>query len=198
MNTIEQQQPGQDHKGLIMVVDDNPEFLNGIQLTLEMEGYKVWTANNGKNALEQLERTFVMRQRMEGTGMEHLPDLIIADIMMPEMDGYQFYDQVRANPYTNHIPFIFLSAKGSDENIRYGKELGADDYFSKLAPPEDLLASVRGKLKRVDQQRTMAAEFTGDPTRSMMSGSVIAIAIIGSLVALAFCAGIALATGWWG
>jgi CheY-like chemotaxis protein len=195
MSTTEQLP--QEFKGLIMVVDDNPEFLSGIQLTLEMEGYKVWTANNGQNALEQLEKAFVLRQRMDGSGMEHLPDLIVADIMMPEMDGYQFYEQVRANPYTNHIPFIFLTAKGSDENIRHGKELGADDYFSKLSPPEDLLASIRGKLKRVDQQRTMAAELTGDPTRSMMSGSIIAIAIIGALVVLAFCLGVALATGWW-
>jgi CheY-like chemotaxis protein len=196
MSTTEQQ--SQQYKGLIMVVDDNPEFLSGIQLTLEMEGYKVWTANNGKNALDQLEKAFVLRQRIDGSGMEHLPDLILADIMMPEMDGYEFYERVRANPYTNHIPFIFLTAKSADENIRYGKELGADDYFSKLSPPEDLLASIHGKLRRMGQQRTMAAELTGDPTRSMMSGSFIAIAIIGVLVAIAFCAGIMLASGWGG
>jgi CheY-like chemotaxis protein len=196
MNAAEQQ--NQEAKSLIMVVDDNPEFLSGIQLTLEMEGYKVWTANNGQNALDQLEKAFVLRQRIDGSGMEHLPDLILADIMMPEMDGYEFYERVRANPYTNHVPFIFLTAKSADENIRHGKELGADDYFSKLAPPEDLLASIRGKLKRVEQQRTMAAEITGDPSRSMMSGSFIAIAIIGALLAIAFCAGIMLASGWGG
>jgi CheY-like chemotaxis protein len=201
-NNIEEQDRPEarhgDHKALVMVVDDNLDFLNGIELTLQMEGYKVWTATNGQHALDQLERTFIMRQRMEGSGMEALPDLIIADIMMPEMDGYEFYERVRANPYTNHIPFIFLTAKSDDENIRHGKELGADDYFSKLAPPEDLLASVRGKLKRIEQQRQMAVELTGDPTRSMMSGSVIAIAVIGSLVAIAFCVGVAIATGWAG
>ncbi|MCB9100951.1 MAG: response regulator [Anaerolineales bacterium] len=188
----------QDQKSLIMVVDDNPEFLDGIELTLEMEGFKVWTANNGKAALEQLEKAFLLKQRTGGSGMEGLPDLILADIMMPEMDGYEFYDKVRANPFTNHIPFIFLTAKSGDENIRQGKELGADDYFSKLAPPEDLLASVRGKIKRIEQRRQINEEVVGDPTKSLMSGSFVAIAVIGSLVMAAFCLGIAFATGFLG
>ncbi|HRV91709.1 MAG TPA: response regulator [Anaerolineae bacterium] len=188
----------QDQKSLIMVVDDNPEFLDGIELTLEMEGFKVWTANNGKSALEQLEKAFLLKQRTGGSGMDGLPDLILADIMMPEMDGYEFYDKVRANPFTNHIPFIFLTAKSGEENIRQGKELGADDYFSKLAPPEDLLASVRGKIKRVEQRRQINEEVVGDPTKSLMSGSFVAIAVIGSLVMAAFCLGIAFATGFLG
>ena len=188
----------QDQRSLIMVVDDNPEFLDGIELTLEMEGFKVWTANNGKAALEQLEKAFLLKQRTGGSGMEGLPDLILADIMMPEMDGYEFYDKVRANPFTNHIPFIFLTAKSGDENIRQGKELGADDYFSKLAPPEDLLASVRGKIKRIEQRRQINEEVVGDPTKSLMSGSFVAIAVIGSLVMAAFCLGIAFATGFLG
>ena len=188
----------QDQKSLIMVVDDNPEFLDGIELTLEMEGFKDWTANNGKSALEQLEKAFLLKQRTGGSGMDGLPDLILADIMMPEMDGYEFYDKVRANPFTNHIPFIFLTAKSGEENIRQGKELGADDYFSKLAPPEDLLASVRGKIKRVEQRRQINEEVVGDPTKSLMSGSFVAIAVIGSLVMAAFCLGIAFATGFLG
>ncbi|MCB0164988.1 MAG: response regulator [Anaerolineae bacterium] len=188
----------QDQKSLIMVVDDNPEFLDGIELTLEMEGFKVWTANNGKSALEQLEKAFLLKQRTGGSGLEGLPDLILADIMMPEMDGYEFYDKVRANPFTNHIPFIFLTAKSGEENIRQGKELGADDYFSKLAPPEDLLASVKGKIKRVEQRRQINEEVVGDPTKSLMSGSFVAIAVIGSLVMAAFCLGIAFATGFLG
>lgn len=195
-NSVEGQ--SQEVKGLIMVVDDNPEFLSGIELTLEMEGFKVWTAQNGQDALNQLERAFVMRQRIAGAGMEHLPDLILADIMMPEMDGYEFYEKVRENPYTNHIPFIFLTAKSGEENIRHGKELGADDYFSKMDPPEDLLASIRGKLKRVEQQRQMSAEISGDPTRVVPSGSFIAVTIIVLLLAAAFCLGVALSNGWGG
>ena len=186
----------QDQTPLIMVVDDNPEFLSGIELTLEMEGFKVWTSNNGKNAMEQLEKAFLLKQRTGGSGLEGLPDLILADIMMPEMDGYEFDDEVRSNPYTNHIPFIFLTAKSADENVRQGKELGADDYFSKLAPPEDLVASIRGKIKRVEQRRQINEEVMGDPTKSLMSGSFIAIAVIGTLVMVAFCLGIAFATGF--
>lgn len=186
----------QNQNALIMVVDDNPEFLSGIELTLEMEGFKVWTAENGKSALDQLEKAFLLKQRTGGSGLEGLPDLILADIMMPEMDGYEFYDKVRSNPFTNHIPFIFLTAKSADENIREGKELGADDYFSKLAPPEDLLASIKGKIKRVEQRRQINEEVVGDPTKSLMSGSFIAIAVISSLVMAAFCLGIAFATGF--
>lgn len=202
MTTSEQSNPveerSQASKSLIMVVDDNPEFLSGIELTLEMEGFKVWTARNGQDALNQLERTFVMRQRIAGSGMEHLPDLILADIMMPEMDGYEFYEKVRENPYTNHIPFIFLTAKSGEDNVRHGKELGADDYFSKMDSPEDLLASIRGKLKRAEQQRQLSAEISGDPTRLMPSGSFIAVTIIILLLAGAFCLGIAWANGWGG
>ncbi|MCB0213909.1 MAG: response regulator, partial [Anaerolineae bacterium] len=75
----------QDQNALIMVVDDNPEFLSGIELTLEMEGFKVWTSDNGKNAMDQLEKAFLLKQRTGGSGLEGLPDLILADIMMPEM-----------------------------------------------------------------------------------------------------------------
>lgn len=186
----------QEPKALIMVVDDNPEFLSGIELTLEMEGFKVWTANNGKSAIDQLEQAFLLKQRTGGSGMEGLPDLILADIMMPEMDGYEFYDKVRSNPFTNHVPFIFLTAKSADENIREGKELGADDYFSKLARPEDLLASVKGKIKRSEQRRQINEDVVGDPTKSLTSGSFIAIAVISSLVIAAFCLGMAFATGF--
>ncbi|MCB0211932.1 MAG: hypothetical protein KDJ52_21505, partial [Anaerolineae bacterium] len=103
---------------------------------------------------------------------------------------------VRSNPFTNHIPFIFLTAKSADENVRQGKELGVDDYFSKLAPPEDLVSSIRGKIKRVEQRRQLNEEVMGDPTKSLMSGSFIAIAVIGTLVMAAFCLGIAFATGF--
>ncbi|HMQ51951.1 MAG TPA: response regulator [Anaerolineae bacterium] len=193
--TVEQKQ---EYGPLIMVVDDNPEFLSGIELTLQMEGYRVWTAGNGQHALDQLEKAFLLNQRSGGSGIEGLPDLILADIMMPQMDGYELYEKVRANPYTNHVPFIFLTAKGSEEHIREGKELGADDYFSKIAPTEDLLASIKGKLRRLEQRRQINAEVTSDSTQSLTSGSVVAMAIISSLLALAFCLGIAFATGFFG
>ncbi len=142
----------QNSQALIMVVDDNNEFLIGIKLTLEMEGFKIWTAINGQDALDGLHAVFSGQTHKE-TGFTRLPDLILSDIMMPVMDGYDFYSQVRDDPHLHHIPFIFLTAKSSDKEIRLGKELGADDYLSKLNPLEDVLASIRGKLKRVEQQR---------------------------------------------
>ncbi len=182
MNTPNQQTP------LIMIVDDNPEFLSGIELTLQMEGFEVWTAINGQEALDQLQTVF--RAQMEDdTGATRLPDMILSDIMMPEMDGYQFYDHTRKNPYLNHIPFIFLTAKGESEDIRIGKELGSDDYLPKLTPTEDILATIRGKLKRVDQRRAIAAQFTWNPEKPMQGRSLIFIAVIVVFIVLAFCAG---------
>ena len=172
---------------LILVVDDNVEFLNGVELTLEMEGYEVWTATNGQVALDKLQSAFRRGIAQEKIGPGRLPDLILADIMMPLMDGYDFYEKVRANPYLNHIPFIFLTAKSSEADIRIGKELGADDYLTKPFSPEDLLASVRGKLKRAEQQRELAEQFTGDPGRP--TGLVVLIVIVIALIIAAFCLG---------
>jgi len=151
----QQRQNNQDDKALIMVIDDNQEFLSGIQLTLEMEGYRVWTAQSGQEALASLKKAFLEASQKggENAGRASLPDLILADIMMPELDGYALYQQTQTNIYLNHIPFIFLTAKSAAEDIRYGKELGVDDYLSKLTPTEDLLASIQGKLKRVERQR---------------------------------------------
>lgn len=143
----------------IMIVDDNPEFLNGLKLTLEMENYAVITAVDGANALEALESAVE-----QGNGA--LPDIILTDIMMPGMDGYAFFDRVRANPYTNHIPIIFLTAKDSSDDIQHGKELGSEDYLTKLASTDEILASIRGKLARIQQRRALLEQVApnGQPS----------------------------------
>jgi DNA-binding NarL/FixJ family response regulator len=87
--------------------------------------------------------------------------LIIADIMMPEMNGYQFYQRVRQSQERLLIPFIFLSAKGEAEDIRFGKELGVDDYLMKPVRPEDLIATILGKLKRFEEMGTIHAQKNG-------------------------------------
>jgi len=189
MSTREQN--AQSEKTLIMVVDDNPEFLNGIGLTLEMEGYQIWTATDGQDALDQLKAAFLA----EGVGERtRLPELILVDIMMPVMDGYALYDEMRSNPYLNHIPFIFLTAKSAEEDIRHGKELGADDYLTKLASSEDVLATIRGKLKRAEQRRALAAQFTGDPGRPVEGARVLLIALVIVLLVVGCGLGILLAT----
>ncbi|MCK6629655.1 MAG: response regulator [Anaerolineae bacterium] len=175
----------QKYRPLILVVDDNPEYLNGIKLTLEMEGFKVITAKDGQQALDRL-HAIPIGQSQASPETKRLPDLILADIMMPTMDGYELYDRIRAHPYTNHIPFIFLTAKSGDEDVRLGKELGAEDYLSKLASTEDLLASIRGKLNRAVQRRTVMTEFHDEMGQSGNIGGIILLVVIILLIILAF------------
>lgn len=124
-------------RALILVVDDQPELLSSLQMTLELSGYGVVTAHNGHIALELLHQRSV--------------DLIISDIAMPGMNGYQLYERVRENAAWMAIPFLFLTARSLDSDVRYGKELGVDDYLTKPLQPEDLLAVIQGKLKRARQ-----------------------------------------------
>lgn len=121
----------------ILVVDDVPAFLENMTMTLEMAGYRVLTAIDGGTALRIMESEPV--------------DLILADISMPGMNGYQLLERVRQNSEWLWIPFVFLTARTLDSDVRYGKELGADDYLTKPIQPEDLLASVQGKLRRARQ-----------------------------------------------
>lgn len=121
-------------KGNILVVEDNEIMLDGIRDILEMADYRVITSLDGQEALEWME--------------QHTPDLIVSDIMMPRMDGYQLFSAVRANPKWISIPFIFLTAKDQRIDVRLGKQLGADDYLTKPFEPEDLLIAVEAKLER--------------------------------------------------
>jgi DNA-binding response OmpR family regulator len=123
----------------ILIVDDQPELLLGIQMTLESVGYVVLTAIDGNIALNILHCEAV--------------DLILADIAMPELNGYQLFEQIRAEPDLLRIPFIFLTARAMSSDIRYGKTLGVDDYLIKPIKPEDLLAVVEGRLRRARELR---------------------------------------------
>ena len=127
----------------ILVVDDQPEILENLGMILDASGYRALIASDGVEALEILEAQSV--------------DLILADIAMPRLNGYQLYERVRQNPEWVTIPFVFLTARTLDSDIRYGKELGVDDYLTKPLQPEDLLAAVSGKLRRAQQ---LAAALT--------------------------------------
>lgn len=123
----------------ILVIDDEPDLLENIKLTLEIEDdYQVVTAMDGLEGLRILKSQPV--------------DLIIADIAMPEMNGYQLYERVSQHPQWRFIPFIFLTARKLASDVRYGKELGVDDYLTKPIAAADLLAVVRGKLRRAQQR----------------------------------------------
>lgn len=120
----------------ILVVDDDAVILKYIARILELGGYNVLTARDGVEALDLLESQSV--------------DLIVTDIMMPRMNGYQLHECVVQAPEWVKIPVIFLSARCMDSDIRYGKELGVDDYLTKPVEPEDVLAAVRGRLRRAE------------------------------------------------
>ena len=121
-------------KPLIMVVEDDFALLEGIRELLELTDYRVVPASNGVEALELLDR--------------FRPDLIVSDIMMPEMDGYEFHSKVRERVELLTIPFIFLTARGEKVDIRRGKSEGADDYITKPFDDEDLLVAIGAKLTR--------------------------------------------------
>ncbi len=121
---------------LILVVEDSPSQLNYVQKLLEINNFEVLTARNGNEAMEIL------------TTFNVLPELIISDINMPEMNGYDFFETVSENHFFNRIPFLFLSALDEPEDIRFGKLLGVDDYIIKPFKSEDLLAIVAGKITR--------------------------------------------------
>lgn len=122
----------------ILVVEDDIALLEGVRDILELAGYRVLTASHGQEALQVLET-------------QPRPDLIVSDIMMPRMNGYELYEAVRARPEWVAIPFIFLSAMGEKSDVRAGKQLGADDYVIKPFEEEDLLVAVGSKLRRSAQ-----------------------------------------------
>ena len=126
-------------KDVILVVEDYEAILFNLRLLLELQDYEVLTAKNGREALEVLNNSIKR------------PDLIISDILMPEMDGYDLLEKVSNNPKWNMIPFIFLSAKASPDEIRQGKLLGVDDYLTKPIDEELLLSLIKNKIHKVRQ-----------------------------------------------
>ncbi|MCZ7540339.1 MAG: response regulator [Anaerolineae bacterium] len=127
------------HKATILVVEDDLHLLEGIRDILAINGYEVWTASNGQVGLQVLQ------------DQARAPDLIVSDIMMPRMDGYDFFEAVRAESTWVHIPFIFLTAKGEHEDVKRGKRMGAEDYVIKPFDADDLLVAVSAKLERRQQ-----------------------------------------------
>jgi len=125
-----------DLKPLILVVEDNVDLLYNLNLLLESNNYNPITAKNGKEAIKVL------------SNLEEIPDIIISDIMMPEMDGYEFFKVISNEPRWNRIPFLFLSARTTPKDIRLGKLLGVDDYLTKPFDEKDLLAILSGRIAR--------------------------------------------------
>ncbi len=120
----------------ILLIEDNEDVRNNTAEILELSNYKVIVAENGKIGIER--------------ALEHLPDLIICDIMMPVLDGYGVLHAIHKNDAIKNTPFIFLTAKTERGDFRKGMELGADDYITKPFTGTELLNAVDGRLKKID------------------------------------------------
>ncbi len=120
----------------ILLIEDNDDIRNNTAEILELASYKVITAENGKAGVEK--------------AIEYTPDLIICDIMMPELDGYGVLHAVHKNETIKNTPFIFLTAKTERSDFRKGMELGADDYITKPFDGTELLNAVDSRLKKID------------------------------------------------
>ena len=120
----------------ILVVDDEERIVRFIRLNLEQDGFQVEEAFNGKQAMESLRKT--------------LPDLILLDVMLPDLDGFEVLRMVREN---HDLPIIMLTAKTEEDDRVRGLELGADDYVTKPFSPRELVSRVRAVLRRTDSQR---------------------------------------------
>ena len=123
----------------ILIIEDNPEVLENTTELLELAGYKVSGAVNGKEGVK--------------AAKELLPDLILCDIMMPEMDGYDVLYYLSIDSKTSTIPFIFLTAKSDAHDFRKGMELGADDYLTKPFDEIDLIKSVERRLSKSNRMK---------------------------------------------
>jgi DNA-binding NarL/FixJ family response regulator len=130
----------------VLVIEDEPEMRRNLLTILRLEKFHGLGAENGKTGLEMARK--------------ELPDIILCDVMMPEMDGRAVLEALRKDPDTAGIPFIFLTARGEKQDVRSGMNLGADDYLTKPVAIADLLAAISARLVRADQQTT--AEFNPD------------------------------------
>lgn len=125
----------------ILLVDDEPDILEIVGYNLTAEGYNVITAENGADAVKKAKK--------------HQPHLIILDVMMPEMDGIEACEQIRAIPELNNTLITFLTARGEDYSQMAGFDAGADDYITKPIKPKVLVSKIKGLLRRFKEEENL-------------------------------------------
>ena len=128
----------------ILLIEDHAQMRENLSIMLEMENFEVISAENGRRGLDRARSA--------------LPDLILCDVMMPEIDGYAVLEALRAEPATATIPFIFLTAKGEKVDQRAGMNLGADDYLVKPVAQKEILAAITARLQRHQHHEQHAQE----------------------------------------
>jgi DNA-binding NarL/FixJ family response regulator len=130
----------------ILVIEDEPEMRRNIAALLRYHDYEPIPVENGRAGVEAARRA--------------KPDLILCDVMMPELDGYGVLQSLRADAVLKQVPFIFLTAKGEKDDLRNGMNFGADDYLTKPVANHDLIRAIEARLRRHDQQ--LSGEFKPD------------------------------------
>lgn len=146
------------NQGIILLAEDNHELRVGLHDILTYEGYTVLTATNGKEAFELMKM--------------HSTDVILSDISMPEMNGYEFYDLVRATPDGLAIPFIFLTARSEHEDIIKARQLGVEDYLVKPISRHELLTAIRSKINRFREIEMIQLEQSYEASLTMLANAI--------------------------
>lgn len=132
----------------ILVVDDEKDLVNLVRYNLQKEGFLVDCAYNGSSVPTQVEN--------------HLPDLIILDLMLPDRSGYDICRDFKANPETSHIPIIMLTARSSEYNRVIGFECGVEDYVIKPFSPKELTLRVKAILSRIQSENALSLKNTSE------------------------------------
>lgn len=165
-------------KNLILLVEDDESILYNLSLFLTLNNFEVITALNGRDALEKLKKMII------------LPNLILSDIKMPEINGYELLKKISQNPTWHMIPFIFLSAKAYREEIEKGILLGADDYLTKPIDQKLYTILINKKIDRIHIENELRNKFESelleriksvfDPTKKVIDKSSIFLLIMES------------------
>jgi len=132
----------------LLVVDDEPNLLRAVEAVLRDEGFEIETARSGREALVAVAQS--------------LPDLIVSDVRMPGMDGFQLARKLRASAHSALVPIVFLTAKDETEDRIEGFESGVDVYLTKPFEPDELVAVIKSVLARVERTRSTIARLVGD------------------------------------
>lgn len=140
----------------VLLVEDDIDLRENTSLQLELSGYEVVEATDGQSALAILRTSDI------------LPDIIVSDIAMPDMDGYKLLETIRSNNRWYSIPVLFATAFGSKNSIQLSRELGVDDYIVKPFMIDELLAAMENKLKRVKAFRDDAEQRLDDARRNLL------------------------------
>lgn len=144
----------------ILVIEDDPSICSNIELILQMEGFDVRTACDGQTGLAKIR--------------EKRPDLILCDILMPEMDGHTLLEILNGENALADIPFIFVTALSNRADVRRGMSAGADDYLTKPFSADELLAAVIGRLHRLETIRLHSAKSAFQMEHAVLSQQVSA------------------------